>query len=156
MVDIMHRGTVEDDFYSDEETADVGLDIDENLLGEEDLEVVNTNSEFDQQSKGDLEMWNPQMMSTFSHHLSDYNPSALSNQGQPTLPWNQLSQITWNQCTDQIPATLPLQLTGHLMKSHILGQENCQSMNRSFLQLSRQDHLQKLRSNVYKSLVPCI
>jgi hypothetical protein len=52
-----YRGTpaVEDDFYSDKETADVGLDIDENLLEEEDLEVVDTNSEFDQQSKADLD-----------------------------------------------------------------------------------------------------
>jgi hypothetical protein len=52
----MNRGTVEDaNFYSDKETADVGLDIDENLLREEDLEVFNTNSEFDQQSNADLD-----------------------------------------------------------------------------------------------------
>jgi len=47
----MYRGTVKDDFYeSNEELADVGLDIDKNLLREEDFKVVGTNSEFDQQS----------------------------------------------------------------------------------------------------------
>ena len=52
----MNRGTVEDaNFYSDEETADVGLDIDENLLREEDLEVFDTNSEFNQQFNADLD-----------------------------------------------------------------------------------------------------
>jgi hypothetical protein len=150
----MNRGTVEDaNFYSDEETADVGLDIDENLLREEDLEVFNTNSEFDQQSNADLDAESMDDEHTLPPSVRLQSPSPV----QPGTTHTPLvSAITDNvelvhdgsDTSDTAPCPVKLHI--------LVDRMNRQSTNQSFLQPFRQNHLWKLGSDVYESLVPCI